>query len=247
MDLAKKLLKIWDSIAEEYNLFLQQGGDAYQLNINWPSLKKMLGDIRGKKVLDAGCGNGYYTSILNSEMGGQLIGIDGSKRIIELAKKQYPNVPFKVHDLTNPLPYDDEAFDIVFSKMVIMDLPEIKSVIAEFHRVLKTNGTCLISIIHPTYPLYYWLKKNGTQLHTGKYEEVSSYFLETFTWHTPGQIKVPAYTRPLKDYLNEFCKLNFHLSEIDEPEMSEDFISNYPKYSDRRGIPVVLNLKFIKQ
>lgn len=50
-----------------------------------PYILELMGDVRGKRVLDAGCGGGFY-SIWLSEQGAEVLGIDGSRKMIKIAK-----------------------------------------------------------------------------------------------------------------------------------------------------------------
>ena len=55
--------------------------------------------LSGEKVLELGCGYGYYTDYFQS-IGGDVIGVDGSPAMIEIAKQKYPDSAFAVADIT---------------------------------------------------------------------------------------------------------------------------------------------------
>ena len=57
--------------------------------------------LNGEKLLDLGCGYGYYTNYFRS-IGAEAIGIDGSEKMIEIARKRYPLTEFSVVDITMP-------------------------------------------------------------------------------------------------------------------------------------------------
>lgn len=65
----------------------------------------------GKKVLDLGCGYGFYTDYFRS-IGANAIGIDGSKKMIEIARDRYPISKFFVMDITTPLAFENNEFDM---------------------------------------------------------------------------------------------------------------------------------------
>jgi 2-polyprenyl-3-methyl-5-hydroxy-6-metoxy-1,4-benzoquinol methylase len=83
---------------------------ALKLNLDCPMLievpyiLKLLSDARGKKVLDAGCGGGFY-SILLSEKGAKVLGIDGSGEMIKTAKEKASrkelDAEFLIGDITD--------------------------------------------------------------------------------------------------------------------------------------------------
>ncbi|NCS32191.1 methyltransferase domain-containing protein [bacterium] len=241
------LFQIWNSKAKRYDEFLTKEGDVYQQEVNWPALKGLIGDVSGKTVLDAGCGNGLYTQLLHT-MGAQVSGIDIASSLTEIAQTRYPEIFFDIGDLTNDLPYQTNTFDLVFSKMVLMDIPSIENTVAEFYRVLKPQGVCVISILHPFYPLYYMFKNKWTSEPTGKFENVKQYHDETFTtaFYKHIKLEIPVWTRSLEHYINTFTKRGFGVKEINEPKMSSDFLEKYPEYQERSEIPIILNIKYIK-
>ncbi len=78
------------------------------------------------KILDLGCGVGRTTKPLY-DLGYNVIGVEIIKEMIDLAKKKYPNIDFRVGDACN-LKFKDAEFDIVFFSFNGMDyiFPEKK-------------------------------------------------------------------------------------------------------------------------
>jgi len=99
------------------------------------------------KVLDAGCGSGRDTATL-SELGAEVIGIDLSSGLIQVAKAKKPHLTF-VHGSFLDIPFPDNSFDGVWShaSLVHLDtLDEVKTALQEFNRVLKSGG-CLYVLV----------------------------------------------------------------------------------------------------
>ena len=76
-------------------------------------------------VLDAGCGDGKYTEMFRKK-GAIVTGCDGSNKVIETAKKQYPHCSYDVVDISKQLPYQDNEFDLVFSNLDFSKIYEPK-------------------------------------------------------------------------------------------------------------------------
>lgn len=82
-------------------------------------LFEVLKDIRGgAKVLDAGCGVGFFSAKLK-EAGYEVTGMDISEQAIQQALQSYPDIQFVCNPLDGPYPFGDEEFDVIFSTEVI--------------------------------------------------------------------------------------------------------------------------------
>lgn len=141
--------KAYDNLAPEYLHMRKNGGVSYFFNemLEMPTTLKLLGDVRGKKILDLGCGPGRYSKILTSK-GAKVIGIDNSKTSIDLARLEAPNAEFLVGDIEK-LPFANGEFDVVISTLVIGHLESWKRVLSEANRVLKKDGIFVFSIHNP--------------------------------------------------------------------------------------------------
>lgn len=92
---------------------------------------------RTQKVLDIGCGTGTLTHEL-LQRSGYVLGIDGSKDMIQKAKKQYPEVDFAVLDALKMT--DQKEWDVIFSNAVFHWIPNHKLLLSNIYRALKPEG-----------------------------------------------------------------------------------------------------------
>ncbi len=237
----------WTSDDRKYDKYLIEEKDVYQEEINAPSILKLIGDIAGKRVLDAGCGNGIFTIKLK-ELNAEVIGVDASEYLIKSAQKHFHGINFFVHDLNNKLPFEDSSFDVIVSKMVIEILSDIKFAVKEFYRVLKPKGKLIISNLHPAYFLFWHLKRRFGVKNSDRYLYVENYFENVRSEVTiaGGKVKSFPFHRPLQYYLNFLADLGFRIEKIDEPKLTENFVKNHTKYADRIDVPITLNMKLIK-
>lgn len=132
--------KAYNAFAEEYNQSRLQKDDTrlYNEYYELPSIKKALGNILGKKLLDIGCGTGTHITHY-TKMGAKCFGIDVSESMIKIAKKTHPDIPFTVGTMTQ-LPYPDNTFDIITASLSIHYEKNITKVLQEISRVLKKGG-----------------------------------------------------------------------------------------------------------
>jgi 2-polyprenyl-3-methyl-5-hydroxy-6-metoxy-1,4-benzoquinol methylase len=115
--------------------------------------KSMLGDMKGKKILDIGCGKGNLSFYL-AKMGADVIGIDLSKNFIDFCRREFKNtnlkLEFKVMNAQIP-DFEENTFDMIVGSRTIHHLPDLGLFFKECHRLLKEKG--YIVFIEP-------LKKN---------------------------------------------------------------------------------------
>ncbi|MEK6963493.1 MAG: class I SAM-dependent methyltransferase [Nanoarchaeota archaeon] len=156
-------------------------------------LIEMLGNIKGKTALDAGCGAGRNIIKLVHK-GAKVTGIDISPKIIfeaqqKLHKKKI-DAPLFVGNLTK-LQFPNETFDIIIASSVLDHIKNLKPVFKEFERVLKKKGVLLYSGLHPNADV--WLHaaqftKNNTQYLLEEYphsfEEIKQLVCKNFLVQT---------------------------------------------------------------
>jgi arsenite methyltransferase len=107
-----------------------------------------LGAMPGDRVLDAGCGPGFYVAETLERVGpeGSVVGVDASEPMLALAAKRcegHDNVGFEKGDVT-ALPVESEAFDRALSVQVLEYVEDIPAALAELLRVLRPGGRVLI-------------------------------------------------------------------------------------------------------
>lgn len=96
-------------------------------------------DVSGK-ILDVGCGAGAFTGLLKRNKPDlEIYGVDISKKAIEIAKKDFPDVSFSVASAYR-LPFPDNFFDAAVMKCVLEHLEDPDKALAELRRALKPGG-----------------------------------------------------------------------------------------------------------
>jgi SAM-dependent methyltransferase len=225
----KEYLHNWNSIAIDYCSQRDEVALIYQ-----PDIEELIGDISGKHVLDAGCGNGSDSRKLVS-MGAVVTGIDASQNMIALAKvfPSQPRLDYKIADLTEQLPFPDRCYDVVLANMVLMDIPQIDVAIAEFSRVLRSGGILVFSITHPCFFSSDWITgDDGKYL----YKAISDYLIpkseELNFWG-----KTVHFHRPLSQYFDVLSRNSFCIDAFKEPVPSDEALRGNPEWSYHRRIP----------
>ena len=144
-------LLVQERIAREiqHGRFLAQRGageiwnwDSAAGKLRWARRVKMLSKHLGPgmKVLEVGCGTGYFTKEL-ARSGADVIAIDVSSELLEIAKANCsaPNVRYEIQNAYT-LSYPDAVFDSVVGSSVLHHL-EIEAALREIYRVVKLGGS----------------------------------------------------------------------------------------------------------
>ena len=98
----------------------------------------------GKTVLDAGCGEGYYTKQMGENEGVTVYGIDISKKAVAYASKLCKGESFGIFCVGSVygMPYFDSSFDTIVNVFSPLALDEYK-------RLLRSNGTVVLAVPNP--------------------------------------------------------------------------------------------------
>lgn len=142
----------------DYNLIAEEF--SRQRQFLWEDLKPLSQYVQeGDRVLDLGCGNGRLFKLFENK-NIEYFGIDVSEKMIEIAKKNYPQGKFLVADVLN-LPFPQNYFNEVFAIALLHHIPSeslrLQS-LSEIKRVLKPEGLLIISVWNA------WKAKNKSNL-----------------------------------------------------------------------------------
>ncbi|GAA0342541.1 class I SAM-dependent methyltransferase [Bacillus carboniphilus] len=201
------------NIRDTYNLLANtymndvDEGSPYNAYYERPAMLAHLPEqLKGKKVLDAGCAAGWYSAELNKR-GADVTGIDISPEMIKVSKIRLQNkASFLCHNLEESLPFEDDSFDYIVSSLTLHYLRNWTQPFSEFKRVLKPGGTLLFSVHHPF--------MDYTKFECQNYFET---LLLTETWKKPNvTVDVSFYRRSLQDIVNETTQW-FQLDKLIEP------------------------------
>ena len=115
-----------------------------------------LGDLRGRRVLDVGCGTGRLAAALATEAHAKVWGIDENPEMVAVAREAVPAAVGVRQGIAEQLPFRDGWFDRVTMSLVI-HLVRHAEALAEARRVVGSDGRIAIATFHPDHFTTYWL------------------------------------------------------------------------------------------
>ena len=233
----KKIIKAYEDLADDYNAKIDH--KPHNAYYDRPNMLKLIGEVKGKSILDAACGPGKYAEILLSK-GATVTGFDISPRMIELAKERNKNTGlFFVQDLETPFEkLNDNSFDIIVCALAMHYVEDWNSTIQEFHRVLKEEGQLIISMEHPFFEYNYF--KSTQYFNTEAVKCI---------WKNFGKpIEINSYRRPLESCIMPLTNNGFYIDKLVEPKPTKEFDKIDSKhYKELNEFPAFMCLKAIRK
>jgi SAM-dependent methyltransferase len=230
----------WDRQADEWAQFARTPGHDRGHELNFPPFLELLPPARGR-VLDLGCGEGRVGAVL-SDLGYDVVGVDSSPRMVELANERHEAV---LADAA-ALPFDESSFALVVAYMSLMNVDDLDGVVAEAGRVLERGGRMCIAVLHPLFAAGTWTDAESAE---------SSFTLDDY-FNGPTKvslserdgIQVTFYDRPipLSRYAAALEKAGLLIEVLREPVPSDDFVRQFPRAVRQRRIPIYLHLRAVK-
>jgi SAM-dependent methyltransferase len=172
------------------------------------------------KVLDAGCGSGWYAEYLLKH-GATVTAFDINADFVALTQARVGGRARVLQaDLAEPLEFaDDNEFDVVVCPLVMHYLKGWQPVFREFYRVLKPRGILVFSTHHPFTDWKLFNKEN--------------YFATELVEDEWDIGKVTFYRRPLTMISQDLEAMGFFIERLLEPQPTEDFRRVHPEGYER--------------
>jgi SAM-dependent methyltransferase len=230
--------RAYDALAEAYAALVDtKPHNAYYER---PATLSLLPEVRGKRVLDAGCGPGVYAEWL-LHRGAEVVAFDANEKMVRLARERLGAKAQVVRaELGQPLDFlADVSFDIALSPLVLDYVRDWGAAFGEFYRVLRRDGLLIFSVEHPFTKFY---DHHGE----GNYFETE---LVEYEWRGFGSpVRVPSYRRPLGGMINPLVEAGFVLDRLLEPIPTEEFKERAPEdYEELSRCPGFMCVRAVKR
>jgi SAM-dependent methyltransferase len=245
----EKARALWDESADAWDEFIEAGHDYYRLLFHGPALLDACGDVRGRDVLDLGCGQGWFSRQL-ARAGARVIGIDWSTALIAHACRHERTTPlgirYEVHDamrLDGVLA--PRTFDLVTGCMSLMDMPRPGDALRAVRPLVRDGGRIVASVSSPfsDTPYREWERDaNGHKiaLKVDRYFEATPSVLEWNLKRYPRRFRTVAYRYTLEQWSRMIEEAGLLIMRLREPRPTAEALAQQPALEDATRLPYVL-------
>jgi len=219
------MTNIWSKLSKTY-----AEGISTTEYILLPNVARALDNVDGKSLLDVGCGYGLFSSFFG-QRGARVLGIDSSKKMVDLAKKVSPKAHYEAMDVTKVSQLNQD-FDYVLAVMVFCTLnnpQDFYNAFREISCVMKPKGRFVLVDEHPA------SKKNLETAVLKRQFPENSYFNSgqpyrvLLSTEKGSEVSFDNYQWTLEDYANTIRNFNLEIIGIKEPRPSPKTCQEHPE------------------
>jgi SAM-dependent methyltransferase len=213
-----------------------------------PALLSMMPDLKGKRVLDLGCGFGEHCKLFIDSGAEKVVGLDISQKMLEVARRENsdPKIEY-VHMPMEDIAQISESFDVVVSSLALHYVEDFAGVVKNIYALLNTDGVFIFSQEHPMVTCHSggsrWTRdESGEKIHVN----LSNYGIEgerEATWFVD---HVKVYHRTFSTIVNTLLDAGFSIENMVEPLPTPELLERYPDYKDLLHKPDFLLMKVKK-
>lgn len=245
----------WNEAAKSWVEFVRSGKNYYAEYLNGPALKRMVGNVEGRLVLDIGCGEGCFARFF-AKAGAKVTAIDLSDALIKAALEEEQGHPlgikYFVADAADLNMLDSNSFEVAYSHMSLGDIADYEGSIAEVSRVLRLGGRLIAVMEHPCFTVRSldgktvggWetrLRENGSKDYirygVEDYLRRHSYACEWKHDRLASSFVTTGFHRTLSDYVNALSNKALVVTRLDEPRPLDEGVRVHPPMSKHYRVP----------
>lgn len=198
----------------------------------WPALRALLPDLHDRRVLDLGCGFGWFCRWAQDAGATWVIGIDLSERMLDRARADTDDerIMYEQHDL-DQVQLPASAFDLVHSALTLHYLADLERLYSVVYSSLEQGGSFVFSVEHPIFTAPTSPDFVAHPSDDGVVWPLDSYLAEgerTTDWLTPGVVKQH---RTITTYVDGLLSAGFELSGLVEWGPSSEQIDAEPSWA----------------
>jgi len=206
----------------------------------WPALRALLPDLPGSRVLDLGCGFGWFCRWARQQGAAHVLGIDISEKMLARARATIEDsaITYITADMEQ-LELPAHSLDLVYSSLALHYVEHLSRLMSQVYQALVPGGSLVFSVEHPIFSATVWsewlVDPAGRKLWP-----IDRYLDEgtrSTDWLAKGVIKQH---RTLATYINMLIRLGFSISHVEEWGLTAEQVAAEPAWADERYRPPFL-------
>ncbi|WP_051712618.1 class I SAM-dependent methyltransferase [Spirillospora albida] len=245
--LARLTRERWETNAGYWVKIIRERRDRYRTELTDAAVLDAVGPCDGLRVLDAGCGEGYFSRTL-AGLGADVVGVDAAQNLVDAASAfpcEGPGSVSFTRASVEDLPVEDDGFDLVLCNHLFSHLPDPSRAIGEFARVLRPGGRLIILTLHPCF--YVEDAEAGALTGIPAERYFGSRGIDQ-RFHVDGldsPAMITSWLRPLEFYAGTLRDAGFVIADLREPHPSPELLRDDPWW--RKGFPTALFMLLIAE
>jgi SAM-dependent methyltransferase len=208
----------------------------------WPSLRAMLPPLAGRRVVDLGCGFGWFCRWAAGQGAAGVLGVDLSERMLERARAgtSDPVVTYERGDLER-LDLPAAAFEVAYASLSLHYVGDLDRLLATVHRALVPGGRLVASVEHPlfTAPTRPGWGADGDGRRVWPVDAYLEEGPRTTDWLAPGVVKQH---RTFGTWMNRLVAAGFAIARVEDWGPTDAELAARPDLADERRRPTFLLL-----
>lgn len=213
----------------------------------WPTFRALLPDLKGKNVLDVGCGFGWHCRYAREQQARLVVGIDISEKMLERARSSTNDPAIEYRRLAiEDMDFAAGEFDIVISSLAFHYIEHFDIVCRKVWDYLTAGGSFIFSVEHPIFTALaqqdWYYDSHGKRLHW----PVDNYQDEGVRYTRFLDNEVVKYHRTIATYINSLTEASFSIRKISEPQPTPKTLVRYPDMKDETRRPLFLLIAAVK-
>lgn len=211
----------------------------------WPAVRAQLPDLEGKRVVDLGCGFGWFARWARERGAAEVSGFDLSENMIARAKADTRDskVNYVIADLES-LELPAASFDFAYSSLALHYVADLGRLLASVHRALEPGSYFVFTIEHPIYMAPTnpgWLVRDGYK--TWPIDGYADEGPRITNWLAEGVVKQH---RTLGTTLNSLIQSGFAIRHVQEWSPTADEVAANPGLAEELERPMMLLISALR-
>jgi len=206
----------------------------------WPAVKALLPDLTGKRVLDLGCGFGWFAHFTRKNGAASVLGLDLSEKMIARARADTsdPTIQYRIADLER-LDLPEASFDFAYSSLAFHYIEDIGRLTLSVFRALVPGARFVFTIEHPIYmaPSHPGFVIDAEGRKTWPLDSYAQEGPRVTDWLAKGVVKQH---RTLGTTLNTLIGAGFAIRHVHEWAPTPEQVEATPDLAEEKERPMIL-------